>query len=367
MSNAPALPYVPDAELVQVVQAATRGRSTRPGPYQTANLYAPVASASGGIWRLSGHDWSVVLKLVRHSAEGNTMWLSGQDVAHWYYWRREVLAYTTGLLDVLTGELRAPTCYLAAEDEGGLVRLWLEDVKGLPGHEWPLERYRLASRHLGRAQGAFAVSGAPRAEPWLSRDWLRAYVQRRAAGFSPGDDGAAWAHPLLAGVLPDPPVAGLRRLWDDGQVFLATVDRLPRTLCHLDLHPANLFDANGQTVLIDWSFVGIGAIGEDAANLVPDSVLDFHVAPEQIDELWELVVEGYLEGLADGGWDGDSGLIRRGMAASIAAKYAWIPSAMVDSAREGRPLLNRRPLAQALSWWAPVVPFLVRMGAEARA
>ena len=54
------------------------------------------------------------------------------------------------------------------------------------------------------------------------------------------------------------------------------------------------------------------------------------------------------------------------MAASIAAKYAWIPPAMVDAVSEGRPLLNRRPLAEALSWWAPVVPFLVRMGAEAR-
>ena len=44
--------------------------------------------------------------------------------------------------------------------------------------------------------------------------------------------------------------------------------------------PANLFaDGDDCTVAVDWSFVGIGAIGEDAGNLVADAVLDFHVDP----------------------------------------------------------------------------------------
>jgi thiamine kinase-like enzyme len=82
----------------------------------------------------------------------------------------------------------------------------------------------------------------------------------------------------------------------DQESFLRALDRTPNTVCHFDLHPANLFGEDDETVLIDWSFVGIGALGEDAGNLVPDAVLDFHVAPEHIDELYDIVRSGYLDG-----------------------------------------------------------------------
>ena len=49
---------------------------------------------------------------------------------------------------------------------------------------------------------------------------------------------------------------------------------MPPTVCHLDVHPHNLFDGDGvdDTVLVDWAFVGIGALGEDPANLIVDAV-----------------------------------------------------------------------------------------------
>ena len=361
------LPDVPDTELAAAVEAASDGRVTRPGVFDVTELYRPVASASGGIWRLKGEGWSAVLKLVRHSDQGHPLWLSGEDVSHWYYWRRELLAYSSGLLAQLSGGLRAPRCYLSAEDESRQVRLWLENLDGQAAPQWPLDRYQLAARHLGRAQGVFVASGSVPAAPWLSRNWLRSYISRRHADKALLDGAeASYRHQLLAELGPLPAVRELRSLWENQPVFLATLDELPRTLCHLDLHPANMFDAGGETVLIDWSFVGTGAAGEDAGNLVPDSVLDFHVAPERIDHLWDLVVAGYLDGLADAGWIGDRGLVQRGMAASIAAKYAWIPGAMLHAVHEGRPLLNGRPVAEAVRWWAPVLGFLVRMGAEAR-
>ena len=149
--------------------------------------------------------------------------------------------------------------------------------------------------------------------------------------------------------------------------YLDALDRLPRTLCHLDLHPANLFaDGDESTVAIDWSFAGIAALGEDAGNLVPDSVLDFHVDPARIDELYELVAGGYEAGLRDAGWDGPPSLVRLGMAATIAAKYSWIAPAILRAATENRELLNRRPIAETLHWWAPAVPFLLDRADEAR-
>jgi thiamine kinase-like enzyme len=152
----------------------------------------------------------------------------------------------------------------------------------------------------------------------------------------------------------------------DRDVFLGALDRLPKTLSHFDFHPGNIFGDSAETIVIDWSFVGLGAIGEDAGNLVPDSVFDFHVPPEQIDDLFVSVRDGYLGGLREGGWDGPEEAVDLGMAATAAAKYSWNAPFMLRAASEGRPLLNGRPLEAAFEWWAPVIPWLLKCGERAR-
>ena len=97
------------------------------------------------------------------------------------------------------------------------------------------------------------------------------------------DDDDAWAHPLARQTFP----AGLR----DGVLFVHAhrerlyriSESLPRTLCHLDFWPKNLFcRPRGQVVVIDWGFAGSGAIGEDAGNLVPDAVFDHFMTADQM-------------------------------------------------------------------------------------
>ncbi len=357
-------PELPVAELHRVFGTD----NIDPARVVIERVYEPVASASAGIWRVSNNSRTAILKLVAHSAgEGNPNWLSGEDPKHWYYWRREVLAYETGLLDSLTGGLRAPTCLLAASRADGSVALWLEDLRSQPATEWPLERYGTAARHLGHAQGAFVVSEELPDHDWLSHDWLRSYVSQRDGDFELVGDAHLWAHPQIAAWFTVPPIARQQAMRRDQPLFLHALDRLPRTLCHLDLHPANLFgDETGPTAAIDWSFVGIGAIGEDAGNLVPDAVLDFHFDPARIDDLYETVANGYIAGLRDAGWPGAESDARLGMAATIAAKYAWIAPAILRAAAEERDLLNRRAIAESLEWWAPTVPFLHDRADEAR-
>ncbi len=250
-----------------------------------------VASATGGIWRADGR----IVKLLRPDRLGHPYWPAEPHPEDPMWWRREADAYESGLLP--DGELRAARCERVVERADGSVALVLEDVEGLPATDWPLERYGPAARQLGRWQGSFHTVPD---EPWLSRDWLRAYVELRAQESA--------AEPL----------------WADREALFDALDRVPRTLCHLDFWPRNLFDDVGATVAIDWAFVGIGAVGEDAGNLVPDSVFDGFLAPERIEELHDLVWTEYFGGLRDSGWPGEERDARLGFCVGAALKYVWV-------------------------------------------
>jgi hypothetical protein len=333
-----------------------------------------IASATVGIWRVRCGERSAVVKVLAHRPGGHENWRSGEAEDHWYYWRREAAAYESGLLGSLGsgvsgapgGRLRAPDCYLVAERHDGSVALWIEDLRGAPGPAWPIPRYGLAARQLGRVQGTFAAGRSLPDDPWLSRGWLRAYLAQRDRDLALVGDPSAWRHPLVAAWFPDPPVDELAALRRGQQRFLRVLDGLPPTLSHLDLHPANMFDVEGDTAVVDWAFVGVGAVGEDAGNLVPDAVLDFHVPPDRLDELHAAVADGYAAGLRDAGCDAPRSLVRLAMAATVAAKYAWIAPAILRATTEGRPHLNRRPVAEALAAWAPTVRFILTCAEEAR-
>ncbi|HEX8802728.1 MAG TPA: hypothetical protein VF743_01005 [Acidimicrobiales bacterium] len=341
--------------------AADRGWTAVPLAHEA------VASATTGLWRVRCGGRSAVLKLLALRPGGHERWRAGAAVDHWYHWRREAEAYRSGLLDSLGGGLRAPACHLVADRPDGSVALWLEDVAGAPAPTWPLDRYRTAARHLGAAQGAFAAGRPLPDDPWLSRGWLRAYLRQRDHDLALLGDAAAWRHPEVARWLPGVDPAEVAAVRADQGRFLDALEAVPRTVAHLDLHPANLFaDGAGATVTVDWAFVGIAALGEDAGNLVPDAVLDFHVPAASLGDLHEAVAAGYTDGLRAAGWDGPPALVRLAMAAVVAAKYGWIAGSLLRVVTEDRPQLNRRPTGDALAWWAPTVGYVVERAAEAR-
>jgi len=107
-------------------------------------------AATLGVWRVSSDDDTAILKLVRHDAAGNERWPSSELEVDPYYWRREPLAYSSGLLETLDG-LRAPRCRLCRERADGTIALWLDDAGAHP--DWTVERFRLVARDLGRMQG----------------------------------------------------------------------------------------------------------------------------------------------------------------------------------------------------------------------
>jgi hypothetical protein len=144
---------------------------------------------------------------------------------------------------------------------------------------------------------------------------------------------AARKEPVIRRAMPSSMLDELQRLWREREAFLDALDRLPRTLCHRDLVPANLFacattDRQERLVAVDWAFVGIGPVGEDLPPLVlvPASSAASTIGPAELDEP---IFGEYLEGLRDAGWHGKEQLPRLGFTASAALRYGCLTPAVI--------------------------------------
>src|SRR5918994_3854081 len=254
----------------------------------------PLGGGAGegiGLYRVSGsarvrdatRPWALVVKVCAATA--------GADPRAWDYPAREGLAYGSGLLDTLPGGLVAPRCLAVEAQPDGTSRLWLEAVTDAHPGPWLLDRYALVARHLGRFNGAY-LAGAPLPDqPWLSRGWLRDFVEpsgpnvadlERLAG--PG------ASPLMRQLYPSSVVSEITRLWTERERFLAALDRLPRTLCHQDAFRRNLLHRAGpegeELVAVDWAYAGHGAVGGELGQLVVASLFFFEtvgITPRELD------------------------------------------------------------------------------------
>lgn len=274
-------------------------------------------------------------------------WAASDRPAHWNWWRREQVAYERRVVEAWAEPaLDMPDLLEVVAHSDGSVELWLEDVAGEPGARWQPERHAGAARALGRAQGRAAGDPSWREWDWLSRDFIRDYAESKPVDETVWADDDAWAHELVAPHL-GPLREALERLHVERHRWYALLARLPRTLCHLDVWPANLIArADGRTVLLDWSFVGDGALGEDPGNLVPDSVFDLFLPGERIREVDRAVTDAYLAGLAEAGWPGDPRLVRLAMCASM-VKYHWLAPYMVRGAAGPQRHYGGAPMEEA--------------------
>jgi hypothetical protein len=289
-------------------------------------------TATGGIWRVLGTGGSAILKVAVMPArpDPGKAFPASDEPTHWNYWRREALAYETGLAGTAYADqgVTAPALLAASPRADGGIELWLADVGGTAGFDWTVPRLARFACELGGAQARWA--GRVPDTPWLSRRWLAQYLAEgppRRVAVQPAD----WEHPSVA-VWPAPVRDELQRLWAAPQRALAAAQAAERTLCHLDVWPANLVDDAGASVLLDWSFTGEGAVGEDAANLILDSCADGLMDIALLPEITETVTDGYLRGLRDAGWPGSGDSVRAAIAACGAAKYSWFGPAVASRA-----------------------------------
>jgi len=295
-----------------------------------------------GIWRVSISGVPMVLKHLSVDRDlGETAWhahwSAGSDAPqHWNYWAREGLAYLEGITGAYAGSGLGPPRVVSVDRTDRDYVLLLEFVEGVPGELWAIAEYVVAAEALGRAQGSYLVDRPLPGQPWLSREFLRQYSCEKPADWSLLYDDRAWDQPVVRRNFPAELRPAATWLHESRDRLYAIADLLPRTLCHLDFWTKNLIRRpDGEIALLDWAFVGDGAVGEDPGNLVPDAVLDHFVPAQDLPEFEAAVFAGYLNGLRQAGWAGDTRLVQLGMWAA-AVKYDWQTPMMLEAARATR-------------------------------
>ena len=294
-----------------------------------------LTDTTSGLFRFTGHGhsakgnrpWTVVLKCI------NNPKLSSQHPREATYWRREIMAYQSGLLEALPPGVRAPRFYGIMENEYG-AWVWIEYIKEATVKQWSLDYFQRTARQLGRFQGAYLFNTPLPDQPWLCRPFFGIgwAEQNGWSGFmNPDFEQNAWKQPIIKGALDDKQKLRLLQLIVENLRFDLVNYRLPQVLCHNDVHRKNFMWAispqTGEEELIgvDWAFTGPGAVGNDLGGLVVNSMYFFDYDPYDAETLEAALLEGYLAGIADNGAGIDPRLVRLGYLISLSFWMEYLP------------------------------------------
>jgi hypothetical protein len=309
--------------------------------HATAIRHRPVASGTGGLWRIAQRGgaapFSLVMKRIVPAEGSSARWQATVESSDPFYWAREALAYEAHFFGDEESGVRAARCYLVDRNDDG-IDLYLEDVAGVPGGSWAIETYALAAERLGRYQ--VAAMTLPDDAAWLrGPGFLAAYIARRDGLYAQADALVRLPAPYLDGEGLREFGTDVRLLWERRERVLAYCATVPLTRCHNDFWSPNLFSScrAEETVAIDLAYAGVGPLGHDPANLAADAVMDFFVPAADAHALWDAVVAGYRRGLS-AGLDAETARAAECvMELTAALKFAWLIPAtyQVASTPEG--------------------------------
>lgn len=338
----------------------------------------------GGLFLVAGsaddrgvdRPWSVVLKPVAREDPDRAG--DASDAPDDYgYWKREPLAYASGVLERLPAGLSAPRCHGVTERGPGLYWIWLEHLAH--NDPWPLERYSVGARHLGAMNGTFVAGEPPPVADWMAGTrsvqsyWGRSHPFMRDA-VELLETPSMWRRAEIRQAVDRLDLGGLAAFFAEQDVYVDALAALPQTFCHNDALRPNLFAADGpanarRTIAIDWQLAGHGPIASELAMLIAGSVLFFKVPVEAVEELAELTWSAYLAGLEDVGYRLADESARFAFAASITARCGLLAAAWVRNALDEPDWVAGvwgRPASEVVVQHALLASFLDRRAIEAR-
>jgi hypothetical protein len=339
-----------------------------------------------GIFRFKGtaqhHNtpmpWSMVLKILQSPEMFPEEVRLGQNSL--FNMQRELSVYHSDLSTALPECIVMPRFFGMIEQPDNTAWLWIEDIQDFfpspPG--WPVERYALAGRHLGIFNGRYLTKLPLPDYPWLSRGFLRTgipFLMNFVGINSMLLDSAIWENPFVRCAYPKPVAERFLNLVAKSTLLVGMVERLPQVLCHLDVNCGNLFsrhNKNGydQTVIIDWSFCGINAVGVELGQLIWGSIPS-RFSISEITRLEGMVYENYLAGLREAGWNGDKTIVRFGYLTQAFCNLGifrmyWNLNLALDPTRQALlEQVQHRPITEILEEEGAAVYSLIDRGEEA--
>lgn len=225
---------------------------------------------------------------------------------------------------------------------------------------------------MGRFNAEYLDGHRPRPQAeGLGPGGLRSWVEQLTQGFDAPPE--TRRDPLFARAVPD--LEAVRRVRNDRGALLDALDAVPRTFVHRDAWPANVLVRRGagrseSMVAIDWALAGEGALGEDVTGIVGPSLWFFLVGMDEATKVEAAVLEGYIDGLHDGGWTGDEAQVRFGYAASLALRFGlliptWAGWLAEDEMGGWCERKFARPRSEIADGWAQVLTFILGRADEA--
>ncbi|MBE1445138.1 phosphotransferase [Paenibacillus sp. OAS669] len=250
---------------------------------------------------------------------------------HYYYWKREALVYQSGILGHLPLSVRAPLCYLIEERHDGSIWIWLEDMdeKRLD-QEWAEEDQLRIAYEIGKFNGAYVTCNSLPTGSFLCRSWMDSWVQTiEDYSLGRGEQEAIWYKHRLEEV--NPHVSWERFVTASSRIrpLLESLSGLPRVFAHQDIHSGNVYieHSNGQNriVVIDWQFASLSGVGEELGRMF-GLMLRKPADPARYDikNMKNALVEHYMAGLKEAGWDGDAACIKYGFAVSASLRFVML-------------------------------------------
>ena len=346
------------AELAPVVKKALRDDHAWPLTWEFDALDWTGNPATVGLFRLAGIartsgggevPWIMVLKVVADVD------LTGDPLVDRYthepeginYWKREALAFNSGLLIDWPGPLVPVHCYGVEEVSKSQAWIWLEAREGAGPHAlWTIEQLASAAYDFG-ALAAQWRSKLPDVGqyPWLAQRWLRgwvALVRIYAVDHFLEHDGCGNG----SAVEPFLDWSTRRRIAElisDADDLLTGFDSLPVTLAHHDPQWGNLFaaapdESPARTVAIDWGFFGLAPIGSDLGLHIGQNIMSWGIDQRRAAEHDQASTVAYISGLEDYGWNGDVDSVKfaRATAAALnagtwlAMEVSWLCPDMAE-------------------------------------
>ena len=320
-----ALRAINDSKLANIVRQSLKREKFHIQGWKARKLDGGVGNpVSLGLYRFEGVgvddgewlDWSIILKVIQSPANlGYFNIGEGEDPQHWNYWKRELLIYQSGWLETLPEGISSPRCYEAQELPGNLAGIWLEDISDSFNGNWPLYRYALTARHLGRLNGTYISRRELPSFPWLSRQRTRQWLSSIAWRDFP------WEHPRARQQFPALEMNSFRQMLQEHSRFLNKLEQLPCTVSHGDTYPTNFKSRRStrnqdQTVAMDWALAGIEPLGDDLGQLVYGTYMN--LKGYKLQDISHTLFTSYINGLEDSGCRIDPKWVRYGYVASAA-------------------------------------------------